>query len=217
MAETSSGFLKPRPTSASSVRGSSASWGKCEPQALALAGIFKQTGVVALDPAHMTEQCGGEGVASGKTEEPGEALERRRVGGEHVGLLVGDHLQAVLDLAQETISVGEVARGLRADPAAAGERREHRQGLAPAQLGMAAAGDELLGLDEKLDLADAAAAELDVVAFDRDLVMAAIGVHLPLHGVHVGDRRVVEILAPDERDELLEQTFAHGAVAGGDA
>ena len=46
---------------------------------------------------------------------------------------------------------------------------------AAAQLGIAAAGDQLLGLDEELDLADAAAAELDVVAGDRDLAVAADG------------------------------------------
>ena len=79
---------------------------------------------------------------------------------------------------------------------------------------MAAAGDQLLGLHEELDLADAAAAELDVVAFDRDLVVAAIGVDLPLHRVDVGDRGEVEILAPDERRELLRGTLAGGDVAG---
>ena len=79
---------------------------------------------------------------------------------------------------------------------------------------MAAAGDELLGLDEELDLADAAAAELDVVAFDRDLAMAAIGVDLPLHRVDVGDRGEIEIFAPDEGREVAEQRFAGRDVAG---
>ena len=54
---------------------------------------------------------------------------------------------------------------------------------------MPAAGDQLLGLREELDLADAAAAELDIVALDRDLAVAAIGVDLPLHLVDVGDGR----------------------------
>ena len=82
---------------------------------------------------------------------------------------------------------------------------------------MAAAGDELLGLHEELDLADAAAAELDVVAFDRDLAMAAIGVDLPLHVVDVGDGGEVEILAPDEGRQFAQQLLAGGDVAGAGA
>ena len=82
---------------------------------------------------------------------------------------------------------------------------------------MPAAGDELLGLDEELDLADAAAAELDVVAFDRDLVVAAVGVDLALHRLDVGDRRVVEIFAPDERRELRKNRLAGRDVAGAGA
>ena len=125
-----------------------------------------------------------------------------------------DHLQAVLDAAQEIVSRRQlVARG-GVDPAARGERRQRGERVAAAQLVMAAAGDELLGLHEKLDLADAAAAELDVVALDRDLAMAAIGMDLPLHRVHVGDRRVIEIFAPDEGRQIAQQLLARGEVAG---
>ena len=91
---------------------------------------------------------------------------------------------------------------------------ERRQRVAAAQLGMAAAGDELLGLHEELDLADAAAPELDVVALDRDVLVAAVGVDLLLHRLDVGDRREVEILAPDERRQFLEDRLARGDVAG---
>ncbi len=73
---------------------------------------------------------------------------------------------------------------------------------------MPAAGDQLLGLREELDLADAAAPDLDVVALDRDLALAAIGLHLPLHVVDVGERGEVEMLAPDERRELGDQRLA---------
>ena len=81
---------------------------------------------------------------------------------------------------------------------------ERGQRVAVAQIRIAAAGDQLLGLREELDLADAAAAELDVVAFDRDLAMAAIGVDLPLHRVHVGERGEVEIFAPHEGRQFVE-------------
>ena len=119
-----------------------------------------------------------------------------------MGLLVGDHLQAMLDRAQEPVGGVEVGARRGVDPAAVGERAQRRQRLAAAQLRMAAAGDELLGLDEELDLADAAAAELDVVAFDRDVAVAAIGVDLPLHLVDVGERGEIEIFAPDEGREV---------------
>ena len=79
---------------------------------------------------------------------------------------------------------------------------------------MPAAGDQLLGLGEELDLADAAAADLDVVAFDRDLALAAKGLHLPLHVVDVGKRREIQMLAPDERRDLGEQRLAGVEIAG---
>ncbi len=72
----------------------------------------------------------------------------------------------------------------------------------------------MLGLHEKLDLADAAAAELDVVAGDRDLLVAAEGVDLPLHRVHVGDRRVVEVAPPDEGRKLVEERLAGFDITG---
>src|SRR5262249_38021814 len=71
----------------------------------------------------------------------------------------------------------------------------------------------LLRLDEEFDLTDAAAAELDVVPFDRDFIVAAIGVDLPLHRVHFGNRREVEIFAPDERSEPGEERLAGRDVA----
>ncbi len=73
---------------------------------------------------------------------------------------------------------------------------------------MAAAGNQLLGLHEELDLADAAAAELDVVALDRDLAMALVDVDLPLHRVHVAERDEIEIFSPDERRQLGQQRLA---------
>src|SRR6266536_5513041 len=82
---------------------------------------------------------------------------------------------------------------------------------------MAPPGDELLGLHEEFDLADAAAAELDVMALDRDLVMPLEGSHLTLHRVHVRDGPIVEVLAPDERRDLAQEGLARRNIAGGRA
>jgi hypothetical protein len=82
---------------------------------------------------------------------------------------------------------------------------------------MAPARDELLSLHEEFNLANAAATELDVVPLDRNLVVTAIRVDLPLHRVNVGDRGEVEIFAPDERRKPLEQSFPGRDVAGAGA
>ena len=85
---------------------------------------------------------------------------------------------------------------------------QHREGAPAPERRPAAAEDELLGLDEEFDLADAAAPELDVVARHRDLVMPAHCMDLPLHGMHVGNGGEVEVFAPDERCEVLKECFA---------
>ena len=77
---------------------------------------------------------------------------------------------------------------------------------AAAQCGIAAAGDELLGLHEELDLADAAAAELDVVAQHRDRAMALDGVDLALQRLHIGDGGEIEIFAPDIGLEPVDES-----------
>ena len=82
-----------------------------------------------------------------------------------MGLLVVDHLQTVLETAQETIvALAVLPRQRKAIQSRCRQRAEHVEGARSAQRGVAAAGDELLGLHEELDFADAATAELDVVA-----------------------------------------------------
>ena len=90
---------------------------------------------------------------------------------------------------------------------------QHVERARPAHLWTASAKNELLRLDEKLDLADPAAPELDIVAGHDDLLVAAHGMDLALHRVDVGDRRIVEILAPDERREVGEEALAKLEVA----
>ena len=61
---------------------------------------------------------GGEGGGVGKAAEAGERRQLVGVLGQRLGLLVGDHLQAMLDGAQEAVGLCElVARG-GGDPAA---------------------------------------------------------------------------------------------------
>ena len=131
-----------------------------------------------------------------------------------MGLLVGDHLQGVLDPPERDIARREIVTGRRVDPLALRQRVERLERAALAKLRVAPAGDELLGLDEELDLANAAATELDVVAGDRDLLVAAMVVDLPLDRVNVADRGVVEVLPPDVGDQLLQEGLARRDIAG---
>ena len=79
-------------------------------------------------------------------------------------LLVGDHLQAVLEAAQDIGRPVQFGASLGLDPAALRECREPSSVGAHAQVRLPAAGDQLLRLHEELDLADAAAPELEVMA-----------------------------------------------------
>ena len=85
------------------------------------------------------------------------------------------------------------------DGAVRRQRRQRVQGRGRAQARITPAQDQLLGLGEEFDLADAAAAQLDVVARHRDLAMAGMGVDLALDGMNVLDRREIQIAPPDER------------------
>src|SRR4029079_10685201 len=99
----------------------------------------------------------------------------------------------MLDGAQEPVTLVQVGPSLGADPATVDQRRERRQSLTTTQFGMPAASDQLLRLHEKLDLADAAAAKLDVMSLDRNGVVTTIGVDLALQRLDVGQRDIVQV------------------------
>ena len=179
-----------------------------DPSARELGAVLEQGRVVALHRLQAGDERSGEGCHVRVAAEPRKAGKPLWIVGHLVRLLVGDHLQPVLDAAQEDVGFGKILRHGRLDPAARGEPLQRVERARRAQVRLAAAGDELLRLHEELDLADAAAPELDVVAGNGDVPEAAVGVDLPLHGVDVGDRREVEILAPDERREVRRGTAA---------
>ena len=174
---------------------------------------FEQPRIMALHGAQVPDQRVRKCIAIGKAEEAGKSRQRLGVRGQRMGLLVRHHLQAVLDRAQETIGRVEIAGRLGVDPSALRQPVQHFERRATAQIRMPAARDELLGLDEEFDLANAAAAKLEIVAFDCDVVVAAVGVNLAFHGLDIGDRRVIEIFAPDERGEIGEKRLAGEDVA----
>ena len=146
-----------------------------------------------------------------------EAFEIGARGRQQLRLLVIDHLQTVFDHAQEAISgFHRVARS-RVDPAVLAQFVERNERVAIAQMRIASTGDQLLGLCEEFDLADAAAPELDIVALDRDFAVAAKGIDLPLHRVHIGNCGEVEIFSPDERRQIVEDRLARRDIASAGA
>src|SRR5262245_25732598 len=120
----------------------------------------------------------------------------------------------MLDAAQKFIGTIEVATGVTRDPGAFLEAFEGDQRLGGTQLRLASAGNQLLGLGEEFYLADAAATDFDVVTGDADFAKATKGMDLALHGMNVGDGGKVEVFAPDEWRQILQQAGARGEVAG---
>jgi len=176
--------------------------------------VFEQTGVVRLHALKLAGQPAGERADIRKTAEAGEGAEPLRARRQGVGLFVGEHLQAVLDHAQKTIRLVELGARHGGNPAALLEPLQRDQGLGRAQLRLPTAGDQLLGLNEEFDLADAAASELDVMAGDGNAGKAVEGVDLAFHRLNVGDGREIEVLAPDVGGQPLEQLGTGGAIAG---
>ena len=84
-------------------------------------------------------------------------------GGQQMGLLVVEVLDTVLDLAQEDIGLGELGGGLRLHQAVPGQTLQAGERGAGAYLGKLPAAHHQQQLDDELDLADAAARQLDVV------------------------------------------------------
>src|SRR6516225_6579559 len=167
--------------------------------------MLEKSGVMSLHVAQMHEHRSGEIIPARKPGKSGKLPHPFLIGRQRVDLLVGNHLQPILNSAQETISGGKVAVRLRINPTSGIQCVEGREGPPRAQLRMTSAGDELLSLHEKFDLADAAASQLDVVPLNGDVVVTAISVNLSLHRVHIGDRCKVQILAPNKRGKLGEE------------
>ena len=97
----------------------------------------------------------------------------RRRRGQAVGLLVVQELDAVLDPAQEDIGGLPAARRSPAASARAPPALQRLDGGAGADLGELAAAHHLHQLHDELDLADAAARELDVVGRSGRLAQRA--------------------------------------------
>src|SRR4051794_22748962 len=165
---------------------------------------------MGLHPSGVSGESFLECLQSRKAAELGEALQHLLVDWQALRLLVRHHLEAMLDRAQEPVRVGQLVSRRLGDPILLVESDQHGESALAPKRRTPPAEHELLRLHEELDLADAAASELDVVPSDCDLVMSPHGMNLPLHGVHIRNGGEIEILAPDEGSQILEEVRAEG-------
>ena len=127
-----------------------------------------------------------------------------------MGVFVVHHLDAMLQGAQPAIGVGQFVGRLGRDVAGFGKGGQGLQGARRSQGRVPPAQDQLLGLDVELDLADAAAAELQVRALGGEPIVDLVDMDLPLDRVDVGDGGEVEIAPPDEGLQLRQEALAPG-------
>ena len=147
-----------------------------------------------------------EGLDARIAAEFGKSCERARLERQTLRLLVCHHLQAMLDPAQEQIGVRQLIDGVRANPAlreqfAAACRACARRAASAAGLRRSAAGSARKTRFRGCRRGRASRRGRRPV----DLLVAAHRMYLALHRMHVGDRRVIEIFAPDEGSEFARK------------
>ena len=162
--------------------------------------------------AQGVEQFAGVGGA-GQAHRAGEPGQIGVVGGQLVGLLVVEVLDAVLEAAQKAVGLGQPRGGAGAHDADGGQAIECGQGGARAQLRELAAAHHLQQLHGELDLADAAARELDVVGALGPAGGAPRGVvaDLAVQLAQAFEHAVVEVAAKHEGDHHVAQAQRLGA------
>lgn len=128
-------------------------------------------------------------------------------------------LQPVLDRAQETVRLREPRANRRREQSARGRMLEYGERRAYAETGVLATPDQLKHLRAELDLADAAAPELDVVGFVRPHRRTPPGLFADLTMQRADGAYHAEVeIAPvderfDERIELRGETLGRLALA----
>ena len=131
-----------------------------------------------------------------------------------VRLAVVDHLQAMLDGPMDTVGGGKSAGIVHRYPSRLRQRANRLERRRHAQRGLAAAVDQLMDLREELDLADAAAAALEVVAGAEQLALNMMVANPVRDRTDLADRTVIERAAPHERADLGEEAAAEPDIAG---
>ena len=143
-----------------------------------------------------------------------EALAGYLVAGQDMGLLVLQHLDAVFQQTQEAVGLAQLLGGVGFDDAFLAEYRQRLQQALGLQSMIAAAAENLEGLHEELDLADPAAADLQVVA---GALATGLGIDALLQPCEAVEHAVVVVAPVDEGAQDRGDGLAVGLAAGDDA
>ena len=150
-------------------------------------------------PTHalaMLLELAREGVPVGRAHGKRDALAREGVFGQSMDLRVAQHLQAVLEAAQIRVRGLQLGDDIRRQQPRARELRQRAQQRGRLQPAVATAADELEGLHDELDLANAAGTELDVIG---ELAPLDLALDQRFHLPQALEHPVVQIAAIDER------------------
>ena len=170
----------------------------------AFAGDAQQVLEARLDVRPVLREVGEHRLGVGISRPPRQPRLLERVLGDGVRLPLGHHLHAVLEPAQRDVGLRQLVAIAAGDEAGVEQPLQGLQGPAHAQVRVAAAVEELQRLDEELDLADAALAELEIDAGSaRGVLLGA-----RLEPAHLVDRLEVEVLPEDERREPPQRLLA---------
>ena len=157
--------------------------------------LLEQPRVVAFDAMQRGQQRVLERHRIGIAQESRDGCNAGLVGRHAMGLLVVDHLQAMLDLAQEAVGLDQLIGGTGRNMAGGGQCPQCLTGATQPERRIATAKDQLLGLGKEFDLPNAAAPQLDVVAQDLDRTATAMGssgrAAFSFQRVHATSRRSV--------------------------
>ena len=126
--------------------------------------------------------------------------------GHLMGLGIAHHLQAMLNLAVGGVKLRQLARHRLRQPILCHQSLQSPQGAAVAQAWVAPACDQLTGLGEKLDLADAALTQFHIMAFnDQSAVQAAMLADAQAHVMGVLDGNKIQMLAPNKGGQAVQK------------
>ena len=130
-----------------------------------------------------------------------------------MGLLVIQHLNAVLQRAQAFVSFGQLSADIRRHMTRVAQSLKRIDRAARAQGRVPPAEDQLLGLGEELDLADAAAPQLQVRPRRLQPLARLVDVDLPFDRLDVEDGGIVEAAPPDEGGQRFQKGVSGREVA----